>query len=366
MAFRQVSWFNFRNLADLELELPEKIYILVGENGAGKSSVLEALYLLSYGSSFREKTVSNLMRSPEGITRVSGCFEEAAEHHSVCIQCSGLKGTKDISLNGKKLQDRKELLQLSPSIVFAHGDIRYINGSPKEKRWFIDQTISLTDPVYLAVYRQYSRCLQQRNAVLRSRQSGMLESYTVQLADLGWQVQQKRKKHIEDLNQVFRPLFETVSNTGQRVELEYQPSWRNLESASAAAEFLFVSQERDWQQGSTQTGPHRDGLAFWTYLGDRRCDFVKLASTGQLRLASLILKSAQASYLTQSTSRASILLLDDVLLEMDRERCKIFLENLPVYQQMFFTFLPDEDFSHYRFTDYQVLRVRGGEISSQR
>ena len=373
MAYKNIRFYNFRNLADKEIELSEDVYYLVGQNGAGKSSFLEALYLLSYGSSFRERQLEHCLRFGEQTFAISGKAEQGEQHCRVQVQYERGPNKKSISLNGKKLQDRKELLQIAPSIVFAHGDIAYINGSPKDKRQFIDQTISLIDPYYVDLSRNYARSLAQRNWVLKNKQLELLPTYTLQMVEVGLDIQQRRAQHIAQFSQVFSSLFQYVSNFGTPVSIDYQPSWQEIEPDISAREavqncleYLERRQQRDLLLGSSQSGPHRDHLQFYVRkgAGDLCQDFTKLASTGQLRLAALALKSAQAKYLQKTVAYPSILLLDDVLLEMDNTRRSLFLASLPPYQQVFFTLLPNEDYQFYPFPNYQVLQLQDGEVQT--
>ncbi|MEM9423245.1 MAG: DNA replication and repair protein RecF [Spirochaetota bacterium] len=368
MAYKNIRFYNFRNLADREVELNACVHYLVGENGAGKSSFIEGLYLLSYGSSFREKQLEHCLRVGELPFAVGGEIEQGSQRYQIQVEYGANK--KCIRLDGKKLQDRKELLQITPSIVFAHGDIVYINGSPREKRLFIDQTISLLDPAYVDLLRDYGRCLVQRNQVLKHRQLALLPTYTLQMVEIGLDIQRRRARHIARLSGVFSDLFRRVSNFAVPVSIDYQPSWQQIgpeltasEAVQRCLEYLEQRCSRELLLGSSQSGPHRDQLQFSIEQGGG--DFTKWASTGQLRLAALMLKSAQANYLQETSAYPGVLLLDDVLLEMDQIRRRLFLSSLPPYQQLFFTLLPNEDYPSYPFSDYQVLQLRNGDIEGR-
>ncbi|WGK68982.1 DNA replication and repair protein RecF [Candidatus Haliotispira prima] len=391
MAYKSIRFYNFRNLADEEVELSNNVYYLVGENGAGKSSFIEALYLLSYGSSFREKNLEHCLRKQDQPFSITGSVRQQDQFSNIQVQYDKAQnqaaGKKQIVLNGKRMQDRKELLHISPGIVFAPGDIVYINGSPRDKRQFIDQTISLVDPHYVDLSRNYARNLAQRNWILKNKQTALLPTYTLQMVEIGLEIQRSRKQHIAGLSRIFSELFQHVSNFNYPVSIEYQPSWQHIddkqnagEAVQSCLEYIEQRQQRDLLLGSSQSGPHRDRLLFSvspqsTQNGQQKTpeistkaeagtqDFTKLASTGQLRLAALALKSAQASYLQKRSDNPGILLLDDVLLEMDSTRRKLFLACLPDYQQVFFTLLPDEDYKSYPFSDYQVLQLKHGKIT---
>ena len=388
MAYKSIRFYNFRNLADREIELNGKIFYLIGENGAGKSSFLEALYLLSYGSSFREKNLEHCLRENSSPLVISGKLEQRGQPYKIQLHYSResskkAPGQKQISLDGKRLQDRKELLQLAPSIIFSSSDITYIKGSPRDKRQFIDQTISLIDPTYIDLVRNYTRNLLQRNWILKDRQPNLLPTYTLQMAEMGLEIQRRRTLNIARLSEIFSKLFHHVSNFDTPVTIDYQPSWPHFlvelnadKALQHCLEYIEQRQQRDILSGSSQNGPHRDQIQFNFSKGDLENktidnstaefakDFTKWASTGQLRLAALALKSAQANYLQQNADSPGVLLLDDVLLEMDSTRRKLFLASLPPHRQAFFTLLPNEDYQSYPFSQYQVFQIQKGQVSS--
>ncbi|MGM0675148.1 MAG: DNA replication/repair protein RecF, partial [Spirochaetota bacterium] len=144
------------------------------------------------------------------------------------------------------------------------------------------------------------------------------------------------------------------------LHITHRPSWRNAATVSEAEAHLRDRREHDLYMKTTTSGPHRDRFVY-RY---RDADFTKTASTGQLRLVSLILRVAQAQFFAARSGRAPLLLLDDVLLELDPRRRKAFLGELPHYEQAFFTFLPDERFNEYRGEHTLIYHVSDGSIES--
>lgn len=356
MAFRSVRVYNYRNLKSSKLSLNAKTVYLVGENGQGKTNFLEALYILSYGSSFRTRNDKLLITHDESEMSILGVLENQGEVTRINYKFSG---KKRIEVNGKSIKDRKELLRNSPCILFCHEDIDFIKGSPEGKRTFLNQTIGLCDPLFIDDLRTYSRILKMRNNVLKTSQSDMLEVLDLQLIQAGMVLVEKRNKIIQEFSLPFADLFKNISGLDGELSVSYSPSWPVGASFDDIRGILKEKRSRDLRYGLSHSGPHRDSLKF---MMDGR-DFSKEASTGQLRLMSLILRVAQAVFYKTKTGRKPLLLLDDVLLELDPKRRKRFIEALPEHEQAVFTFLPEENLLQFSAGEPLIYRVDNGIIS---
>lgn len=338
MGFRSVRFHGFRNLEDGEVDLAARDVYLIGENGQGKTNFLEALYLLSYGTSFRTRHDRDLVSWERKEMAVHGDFELAGEPDgrlSVIVK----DGNKDIRLHGKSVTDRKELLRRIPAIVFVHDDFLFAGGPPERRRWFMDQTLSLHDPLYVDQIRRYRRLLKERNHLLKTKQIGLLNHYNEQLAFAGLALMERRESLTREFGGIFTPLYREVSGLEINVDLVYRPSWGDARETGVVIERLQEKQNFDLMMATTGSGPHRDRFVF---TGGGR-DFAKTASTGQRRLLSLVLRVAQAQFYSVTTGRKPLLLLDDVLLELDPVRRRLFRDRLPEAEQTFYTFLPGEE-----------------------
>ena len=347
----------FRNLADAEVDVSAKNVFLVGENGQGKTNFLEALYFCSYASSFRgardNEIVQNQQKDFSAAITLVNQVSEAGIFSKVLVKYE--KGKKTVLIDGKKAEDRKELLSVNPCIVFCHEDMEFVAGSQERRRWFFDQVLSLYDPVYLDDLRRYRRSLKMRNSALREQpQDALLDALDQQCAMYGIRLMEKREMAVRLFSGVFAHLYEEVTGfSGMGVN--YAPSWK-APGEEEAMSLLSRRRSVDLSAGISLSGPHRDRYAF-TMNGT---EFAGSASTGQRRLLALLLRVAQARRYTSTTGRNPILLLDDVLLEMDGEKRRRFLLALPGYDQAFFTFLPEEPFQRYRDGNTLVYHVRNG------
>jgi DNA replication and repair protein RecF len=374
----------FRNLSDGEINTGAKDVFLVGGNGQGKTNFLEALYFCSYGSSFRGVKDRELARGGEGDF---SAFAESVNREAVFsplpvrIFIKVEKSRKTITLDGKKIEDRKDLLKTIPCVAFCHEDMEFVSGTQEKRRWFFDQTQSLYDLVYLDDLRRYRRVLKNRNTVLKDLKSGgdyrriteMLDVLDPQLAEYGLRLMEKRHLAAEQFSAVFGPLYREVSGiTG--IGVSYVPSWKTA-GMDAVLRRLAEHRAADLAQGITLSGLHRDRYMFVRNTGDTAsagsrkgegADFAETASTGQRRLLALLLRVAQARCFSENSGKTPILLLDDVLLELDGEKRQRFLSVMPAYEQAFFTFLPEEPYKRYCRSDTLVYHVSNGVISGDR
>jgi DNA replication and repair protein RecF len=251
-----------------------------------------------------------------------------------------------------------------PCIVFGHDDIDLVNGPPEMQRFFFDQSLTLYDPTYLDLLRRYRRVLKSRNSALKEERNDLFDLYDAQLAQYGTELVRKRASAVETFNQTFGECFRRVSGFTEPLHIVYAPSWTlsaDTEDPSHpryAEEQLIAQRDRDLRFGTTTSGPHRDRFRF--ILANR--EFTETASTGQLRLVSLVLRVSQAVFFHYATGRRPVLLLDDVLLELDQRRRERFLELLPNYEQAFFTFLPNEAYERYLHGEALVYWVEDGVI----
>jgi DNA replication and repair protein RecF len=358
MGFAHLRFFNFRNLKDRELELGAREVFLIGPNGQGKTNLLEAVHLLSLGSSFRERRDAALIRDPS----IPMALRARYSHTSLGERGLSLSispgGGKEMRLNDKPLSDRRELLSEVLCICFVQQDMDFVTGSPEDKRRFFDQTLILSDLSFLDTLRDYRHVLKARNMCLRDDRDGLLDVYDAQLAGVGLALQARRAELIREFDAVFASLYREITGSDTAVSIRYRPSWENLPGINSVIAHLGARRGRDRLLGATTSGPHRDTCMYMQ--GGR--DYCHFASTGQLRLCTLVLRVAQAMFLASRTRRLPVLLLDDVLLELDPDRKRAFLSRFPPYEQAFFTFLPDEGWQSYRTPDTLVLSVEQGDF----
>lgn len=353
MPFLSLSLTNFRNLCNSTLDVSAKEVFFVGENGQGKSNLLESLYYASYASSFRTHTDSEIasyglkdfsvrtqFRDINGKTNIVGVFFK--------------DGKKKIERNGKTVTDRKELVNTIPCVLFCHSDMEFASGEPERRRFFVDQSLTMHDALYIDILRNYKKVLKSRNIVLKEQKYQLLDVLDIQLAENGIEIQKKRKELIRFFDLYFSDLYYEISGI-ENVHIVYAPSWKG-DTSVEVLEILSQKKEIDKQMCTTMSGPHRDHIRF---LKDGK-PFVPCASTGQRRLLSILLRIMQAKYYIDQTQKKPVLLMDDVLLELDPDKRQKVTALLPDYDQLFCTFLPGEPYERYKRTTTKVYYIKSG------
>ncbi len=336
MGFDSVKISHFRNLEEQTVDISSREIFLVGENGQGKTNFLELLYFLCYGSSFRNKNDRKLIMEGEDNFYLAGRFKHSDDLISSRVEVSLDENGKKIRLNGKSVRDRKDILANMPCIVFCHNDLYFVNGNPEKKRIYLDQCLSLHDSSYINELRDYRKVLRERNYLLKQGNRSLLTVYSQQLVEKGLILQKKREGLIRFLNDSFPEYYKRVSDTDLNLYISYKRSWKDDDSDSILKS-LNGRMEQEFRYGLTMSGPHRDSFSLFHEEGR---DFIDMASTGQLRIISLILRILQSEYYQQSTGKDPVFLVDDVLLELDPEKRERMMSLFPRYEQIFYTFLP--------------------------
>ena len=363
MSFLSLSIYNFRNLKNETIDLNSKEVFFVGENGQGKSNLLEALYYSAYGSSFRERIDSRIVKNnQENFSLISMYTNEKENLQRIKIIYENKK--KHIEKNGKKIQNRKELVNTIPCVVFCHDDMNFAIGSPEFRRYFIDQTLTMHDSLYLENLINYKKILKSRNLILQNKQYEMLPVYNSMIAKNGLEIQKKRKKAIFQINEIFGKLYEEISGI-EGIYVEYLPSWKEIQedlkkrlcTEEEILSFLKEKEEQDKILGTTYYGPHKDKIVF---VKDKK-NFIQTASTGQCRLISLLLRISQAVYYKRVTGINPVILMDDVMLELDPKKREKFISMIPDYDQLFCTFMPGEPYENYKRQNSKIYKIENGE-----
>ncbi len=370
MAFEWIRIAQFRNIAEAELKLGAGNIFLLGENGQGKTNFLEALYFLSYGSSFRTHQDRDIPMhgSSEFYLRADWSDVGSRSNEQISLRYSS-EGRKEIKLNEKVLTDRKDLVAHNPAVVFCHEDFAFASGIPEERRFFFDQCAGMLWLRYIDVLRAYRRVLKHRNMALKTDTFSMLDALDEQLALYGFELMAFRTRLAGLFADVFPESYEQISQLGSEVSVRYIPNWIERASVEEIVKELANRRAKDIEASTTLSGPHRDR---WVFIHEGR-NFSSFASTGQLRLASLILRVVQmqlyARLANGENPRYPVLLLDDVLLELDVAKRRRFFSLLPPHQsgaQAVFTFLPEEPWHEYADENTIVYKVNDGRFSSEK
>lgn len=312
---------QIRNLHTLDFNFKEGITVFSGKNGSGKTSVLEILYLLCQGYSFKTKSLKDLIhwKSEEAIARIRLNDSTRAIRLQSNSNILAKKGEMESS-------SASFFFGETPAVIMQPADISLVQGAPEERRRYLDEILCLLSPLNTELLRHYRRVLQQRNQWLRQYRNGQVfggeDVYAVlteQFIDLAIRVWRLRIDLSNQLDPSIQKYYHILAEGRDKIHCTYRqsifkdPDAQNLEQSFR--EKLEGVEEIERKQGVTILGPHKDDLVLWT----SGHEFRSVASQGQSRSAAIAMRFA-ALDITKKEKAPSILFLDDIFAELDEHR----------------------------------------------
>lgn len=371
MYLKKLSILNFKNYPEAELEFSSHVNCLTGNNGEGKTNILDAIHYLSFCKSFFNPIDSQNILHEAPFLLIQGLFDanDTAEE----VYC-GLKRNqkKQFKRNKKEYQRLADHIGLFPLVMISPADSELITEGSESRRKFIDSVIAQFDRGYLESLIQYNKVLSQRNALLKQiADSGnfdkdSLEIWDVQLIDHGKKVFEKRKQFITDFVSIFQKYYELISGGREQVGLKYISHLND----GAFADVLAKALSRDKAMEYTTVGIHKDDLEFTINLHPLK----KYASQGQQKSFLIALKLAQFDFIKKIKQVTPILLLDDIYDKLDDLRVKQLMELVSSdhFGQLFITDThPNRLANLFKTTDadFKVFKIDNGnaiEISDSK
>ena len=324
MKIKKIRLKNFRNYEDLELDPHGSVNLFFGQNGSGKTNLLEAIHYCALGKSHRVSHDRNTVMIGQAF---GACGIELERIHSDCnIAVKMLPGentTKSIFIDKKKITKLSDLMGRLQCVIFSPEDLELIREGPSVRRRYIDMLLSQISVPYFIALQQYRKAMEQRNAILKKMKyneiadSFIMEEFENAMIRPAETIIPERKKYIEILNQYASECYCSISGRdNEKLTIEYQSSVKEEDIEKALIEGFKKSLHEDIMTGNTSVGPHRDDLQI--RLNGKNMKLY--ASQGQVRTAALSLKLAQLRLYKDVTGDTPILLLDDVMSELDMTR----------------------------------------------
>lgn len=306
--------YNVRNHDEKKVEFSSSTTTISGKNGAGKTSLIEALYIALRGSSFRGSD-SEVLQKDADWYRIEVEFSDNTQR-SVTFNPGRQSGKKTFLVDGKKYF-RLNAQYKRPVVLFEPEDLRLIIGSPTRRRYFIDHFISQIDPKYAISLRKYERALKQRNHLLKQPQtsSDQLFVWNVALSEYGAYIIAERSHFIEQINTKLSETYQSIARSNDEVSIHYTHTLIDTIQQKLLSE-LSASSERDSLLGYTSIGPHRDDVLF-SFNG---APAAKTASRGETKTIVLALKYIEAQLINEQSNISTLLLFDDIFSELDKDR----------------------------------------------
>jgi DNA replication and repair protein RecF len=308
MRVKSLKINNLRNVALADIVAHEQLNILYGDNGAGKTSVLEALVVLGKGRSFRTGQIASLIGPQQDSFLVAAQTKAGNDSHRLGLERSRNEWLARI--DGRNVSHVSELAEFLPFTLMEPNSHLLVSGTPDTRRKFLDWGVFHVKHGFLDCWRHYALAVRQRNAALRSGDARVIESLEPQLVRYGGEIDLTRRQQVTELAEVIRSMGAAFMPAGMEVQLEYSPGWRGEDLASVLSE----SRSRDIERGSTLNGPHRAELQLTVDGMPAR----ERLSRGEQKLLAAALLLGQAQILCGR--QVPLLLLDDLASEFDRTR----------------------------------------------
>ncbi len=315
MILRSLDITNFKNIERARLEFSPKVNALLGDNGMGKSNLLDAVHLLSFTKSFTGAQDQMLIRSGEDFAIVRGTYSRMDAEEDIL---AGLQRgrRKSFKRGGKEYGRISAHIGLLPLVMVSPADMELINGSGEERRRFMDMVISQTDPRYLDAAVRYARILEQRNRLLRdgAADHALFEAIDFQLDAAAAYVSARRHEWTAELRDIFSLYYKAISGSDEEPGLTLVS--HTGPGCPALADLLRERFSRDSAVRHTTAGPHRDDLEM-TLDG---MPVRRTASQGQCKTFTIALRLAQYGFLRRACGMSPLLLLDDIFDKLDAGR----------------------------------------------
>lgn len=362
MIVQRLSTRNFRNLEPAECEFHPSANLLVGDNGQGKTNVLEALYFVATTKSFRTTRTANVIRLGE-----SSVFAEAGvERRQIARKLSigletGQERRRELQLNGQRITLANYVAVLQ-AFAYSAARLEILRGGPDERRRFLDRGIASVKPAYLTELARYSRVLKQRNALLQNIARGgaretMLEAWDLELLSAAQPVVERRAAYGKAVEARFREIVAAHDYHIRSLQMTYRPSG----FASGTVDdlrALRAHRRREVAAGFTLVGPHRDDFEF-TIQGNPADEIL---SSGELKMTVLFLKFAKMILYRDEIDETPVFLLDDLDAELDLGIIQRLLHYLSGTTQIFTTSPKDVFLESLRLGPHRKFAVRSGSV----
>lgn len=354
---------NFKNIAEADLSFSPNINALLGDNGMGKSNLLDAIYYLSFCKSFTSLPDAGIVRAGETFTMMQGDYLRRGTEEQVAFGYAAGK-RKSFKRGGKEYSRLSQHIGLFPLVLVSPADMELVGGGTECRRKFIDMLISQTDATYLNHLIRYNSALQQRNRLLRDHiaDPNLYLAVEMTMEMSAEYITNARREITQRLRDTFIRHYRDIARTQETPGIEYRSALDM--SGRRYCELLDESRRRDEIVGHTTTGPHRDDLEL-TLDG---MAVKNTASQGQSKTFTIALRLAQYEFMHEATGMRPLLLLDDIFDKLDSRRVANIVEivNRDIFGQIFITDTNrdhlDSIMSAMTGADYSLWNVNSGKF----
>ena len=357
MIIKSIELQNFRNYENMHIDFDKGTTILYGDNAQGKTNILEACYVSGTTKSHKKSRDKEMIRFGQDEGHIRTIVEKLGSEYQIDIHIKKNK-SKNIAINKIGPKKASDLFGILNIIFFSPEDLNIIKNGPSERRNFIDAELCQLDKIYLSDLVNYNKALSQRNKLLKDMYNNpslkdTLQIWDMQLINYGKKVIARRNEFVQELNDIVYDIHKQISGGKEELYIKYEP---NIDDIFFEDE-LIRAREKDYRFQSTSVGPHRDDIKI--SIGD--IDVRKYGSQGQQRSCALSLKLSEIKLVENTINDKPILLLDDVLSELDKNRQNYLLQAINDTQTII-TCTGLDEFVENRFNLNKIYQVNDGHI----
>jgi DNA replication and repair protein RecF len=362
MYLKKIELKNFRNYEEEAVEFHQKVNIITGKNAQGKTNLLESMYIMSLGKSFRTSKDTEMIGFDREFCRAKSISVKDGRELEIEITIG--KEGKSAKINGMKTAKNIDLLENVYMVVFSPEDLKIVKDEPEKRRKFIDRELCQLKPVYYRNLGRYKKILQQRNSLLKQPEveEDVIAVWDESLAEYGAKIILERKRFIEKINVISREISRSITNGREATEIFYESNVELRDTYEEQKEYLknilIRNLKNDILRRSTSAGPHKDDLKICV----EGIDIRHFGSQGQQRTAALSLKLAEIQLIKEETKVSPVLLLDDVMSELDAERQTFLIHSLEEVQ-LFITAAELSEEVKKKLPDGDTFLVEKGKVS---
>jgi DNA replication and repair protein RecF len=359
MYIQELSIRNFRNYCNLNISFSPEINFIIGNNGVGKTNILEGISVVSNIKSFRNISDADIIKWHENSyyssVRVTGYHDSLFE-----IGCTIENDTikKKLKIDGKEIKKSSEYYGRLLTVILSPQDINIINSTPDYRRRFFDSVISKIDETFFELLGDFKKVLASRNKLLKEiranhKDKNDLDIWDHLFCDKASGIIAKRKQFIEKFNSVFKYFYTSIAVDDEAPVIRYESSTQT-DNKESIKKLLIKSRMKDLNIGSTSLGPQRDDFILENSSGNK---FINYASQGQRRTAAVTLKVSECIIIEEEKKSKAVILIDDIFSELDEIRRSKLIDLLRRGNQIIFTMVHFDPVQLNRFGSYKGFLI---------
>ena len=368
MIIESLALYNYRNYPLLNIKFNKKLNIFIGNNGEGKTNILESIYVLAITKSFRDSEVDNLIsfNEPYGILKCK--VNKDNNHSELKIELYKDRRNKKIYINDKQIKTYNDYLSILNVVLFSQNDMDIIRGAPSIKRKYLNVEIGQISSKYLSLVNEYNKYLKQRNDLLKKFDDNdeskkiLLDILTSKLVEKGSLIYIYRNDFIKNINSKIDGIYDFFTELkGLKIKYVNSINFKNYDLENIRKEFtdkFIKNHQKEVFQGTTLIGPHRDDFIFEL----DNIDLSLFGSQGQQRIAIISLKLAEIEILKESTGYNPVVLLDDIFSELDKTRRNKLLDFMNKNIQTIITTTDIKSINKKYVLHSKVVTIKNGSI----